>query len=63
VLRGALFTNFNMLGESQNEASQFVQAPPSGLVTDPMLSNPTLGGLKTFSDPRLFAQINRRGLT
>ena len=61
--RGALFTNFNVLGESQHEFSQFVQGPPIGLATDPRFSNPTLGGLKTFSDPRLFAQILPRAIT
>jgi hypothetical protein len=63
--RGALFTS--LVGpfppHPQNEPNQFVQAPPSGgpqggLAT--LFGNPSLSDLKTFSDPRLFAQLNPR---
>lgn len=35
----------------------FVQAPPSGLASDPTFGNPTYAGFDVFSSPRLFSPI------
>lgn len=44
--RGALFTT---------SGTGFVQAPPSGLATDPTFGNPTYAGFDVFSNARLFS--------
>ena len=44
--RGALFTT---------SGTGFVQAPPSGLATDPTFGNPTYAGFDVFSIARLFS--------
>jgi hypothetical protein len=45
-IRGALFTT---------SGTGFVQAPPSGLATDPTFGNPTYAGFDVFSSARLFS--------
>ena len=45
-IRGALFTT---------SGTGFVQAPPSGLATDPTFGNPTYSGFDVFSSARLFS--------
>ena len=47
-IRGALFTT---------PGTGFVQAPPSGLATDPTFGNPTYAGFDVFSSARLFSPI------
>ena len=47
-IRGALFTT---------SGTGFVQAPPSGLATDPTFGNPTYAGFDVFSSARLFSPI------
>lgn len=46
--RGALLTT---------SGTGFVQAPPSGLATDPTFGNPTYAGFAVFSSARLFSPI------
>ena len=47
-IRGALFST---------PGTGFVQAPPSGLASDPTFGNPTYAGFDVFSSPRLFSPI------
>lgn len=47
-IRGALLTT---------SGTGFVQAPPSGLATDPTFGNPTYAGFAVFSSARLFSPI------
>jgi hypothetical protein len=47
-IRGALFTT---------SGTGFVQAPPSGLATDPTFGNPTYAGFDVFSNARLFSPV------
>jgi PEP-CTERM motif-containing protein len=47
-IRGALFTT---------SGTGFVQAPPSGLATDPTFGNPTYAGFDVFSSARLFSPV------
>jgi hypothetical protein len=47
-IRGALFTT---------SGTGFVQAPPSGLATDPTFGNPTYAAFDVFSSARLFSPV------
>jgi hypothetical protein len=53
-IRGALFTT---------SGTGFVQAPPSGLATDPTFGNPTYASFAVFSSARSLVQLAARSLT